>query len=58
MIKNKISILLLIILSAGCYTVTTNKTGAKNTKESITNDTTPKVTGIGGSFLSLKILKR
>jgi predicted enzyme related to lactoylglutathione lyase len=54
MIKNKILILLLIILAAGCYTVTTNKTGAKNTKESIMNDTTPKVTGIGGIFFKSK----
>lgn len=50
MIKNKISILLLIILTAGCYTVSNNNTGAKNTKEFIMNDTTPKVTGIGGIF--------
>jgi len=50
MIKNKISILLLIILASGCYNVTTNKTGAKNTNEVIMNDTTPKVTGIGQIF--------
>lgn len=50
MIKTKISILILIFLTAGCYTATTNKTGEQITKEFIMNDTTPKVTGIGGIF--------
>lgn len=54
MIKSKISILLLIILAGGCYTVTTNKTGVKDTKGIIMNDTTPKVTGIGGIFFKSK----
>jgi predicted enzyme related to lactoylglutathione lyase len=44
------TIFLLLILTAGCYNVSTNKTGTTNTKESIPNDTTPRVTGIGGIF--------
>jgi predicted enzyme related to lactoylglutathione lyase len=54
MIKNITSILLLIISAAGCYTVKTNKTGDINTREFIMNDTTPKVTGIGGIFFKSK----
>ena len=48
--RNKISMWLLIILTAGCYSVTTNKTEAQTTKEFNMNDTTPRVTGIGGIF--------
>ena len=52
-------ILFLIILSSGCNTTNNksnpeNKTGKSQQKETIMNNTTPKVTGIGGIFFLSK----
>ncbi len=58
--KNLTKILLITILTASCNTVT-NKNEIKNKqiykpqqKEVVMNDTTPKVTGIGGIFFRSK----
>ena len=53
--KGIVIIILLTILIAGCYsTYNQNKIANKQQKESIMNDTTPKVTGIGGIFFKSK----
>jgi len=58
--KNLAKFLFLIILAAACNTATNhheteiNKTGKPEQKETIMNDTTPKVTGIGGIFFRSK----
>jgi hypothetical protein len=61
--KNITKILLLIILTTSCNT-TNNKNDTKNDKtdkpeqkETIMNDTTPKVTGVGGIFFRSKNTK-
>jgi len=54
--KNMTKILLLAMLVASCHTTTNennnmnDKTGTPEQKEIVINDTTPKVTGIGGIF--------
>ena len=58
-IKNITNILLLIILTASCTTNNNNDTKINKTEkpkqmETAMNDTTPKVTGIGGIFLRSK----
>jgi predicted enzyme related to lactoylglutathione lyase len=58
--KNPDRFLILIILTASCNTVTNqndtenNKTDKSEQKVTIMNDTTPKVTGIGGIFFRSK----
>ena len=59
--KNITKILLLAVIVASCNTSTTNKnnsitdkTAAPEQNETVFNDTTPKVTGIGGIFFRSK----
>jgi predicted enzyme related to lactoylglutathione lyase len=60
MMKSFTTVLLMIVLSASCNTTSdsddnkTNNTDSANQKQTVINDTTPKVTGIGGIFFRSK----